>query len=257
MTGPLLGWCASSAGSGQGAGAAQGLGGPSPAGRGQHHLDRGLGVGLPGGMDRHRLGPHPGPDPAAHQLATHQQRGRGTVMVNRPDALGDQRPSGDPDRGQPNHGSEVQGQAGASGMVAAVALTTSTSGAIGKAPTACSSSGPSRSASRVGRYGPPAGPPTLTPASRRRRWVTATPANPASPAAPAPWTRSKQTKQAQIRPRVIGGCQGSGVRSPRACCSSMSSCAAAGQVPITNSVRRTLARCWARGPGLTAIIPSV
>jgi hypothetical protein len=38
-----------------------------------------------------------------------------------------------------------------------VALTTSTSGAIGRARTACSSSGPSRRASRAGKYGPPAG----------------------------------------------------------------------------------------------------
>jgi len=38
-------------GSGQGAGAAQGLWGPGTTGRGQDHLDRGLGVGLPAGME--------------------------------------------------------------------------------------------------------------------------------------------------------------------------------------------------------------
>jgi hypothetical protein len=57
-------------GSGQRAGAAQGLWGPSTTGRGQHHLDRIFGVGLPGGVDGHRLGPRSGPDPAADHLAT-------------------------------------------------------------------------------------------------------------------------------------------------------------------------------------------
>jgi hypothetical protein len=57
-------------GSRQGAGAAEGLWGPSTTGRGQHHLDRVLGVGLPGGMDRHRPGTRPGPDPVADHLAT-------------------------------------------------------------------------------------------------------------------------------------------------------------------------------------------
>jgi hypothetical protein len=66
------------------------------------------------------------------------------------------------------------------------ALTSKTSGASGRARTACSSSGPSRRASKVGRYGPPADPLLLTPASRRRRYVTAAPANPRSPTAPAP-----------------------------------------------------------------------
>jgi hypothetical protein len=41
-----------------------------------------------------------------------------------------------------------------------VALTSSTSGAIGRARTACSSRGPSRRASRVGRQGPAGGPTT-------------------------------------------------------------------------------------------------
>ena len=86
-------------GSSQGAGAAQGRWGPSTAGRGQHHLDRVLGVGLPGGMDGHRPGARPGPNPVAHHLATLQQRGRGTALVARPGALGDQRPGGHSDRG--------------------------------------------------------------------------------------------------------------------------------------------------------------
>jgi hypothetical protein len=55
-------------GASQGAGAAQGLWGPSTAGPGQHHPDRVLSVGLPGGMDRHRPGPRPGPNPAADHL---------------------------------------------------------------------------------------------------------------------------------------------------------------------------------------------
>ena len=97
--------------------AARGLWGPRTTGRGQHHLDRGLGVGLPGGIDHHRPGPRPGPDPAAHHLATHQQRGCGTALIGRPGALGDQRRGGHPDRRQPKHGAKVQGKAGAAGMV--------------------------------------------------------------------------------------------------------------------------------------------
>jgi hypothetical protein len=51
---------------------------------GQHDLDRGLGVGVPGGMHGHRLGPCPGPDPATDHLAIHQQRGRGGALVGGP-----------------------------------------------------------------------------------------------------------------------------------------------------------------------------
>jgi hypothetical protein len=69
-------------------------------------------------MDRHRLGPRPGPHPAADHLATQQQRGRGSALVDRPGALGDQRPGGHPDRGQPKDGPEVEREAGAAGMVA-------------------------------------------------------------------------------------------------------------------------------------------
>ena len=201
-------------GSGQRAGAAQGLWGSSTTGRGQHHLDRSLGVGLPRGVDGHRLGPRSGPDPVADHLATQQQRFCRSALIGRPSALGEQRPGGHPDRGQPKHSPQVEGKAGAAGWSRPVALTSRTSGAIGRARAACSSSGPSRRASRVGRYGPPADPLTVTPASRRRRWVTAAPANPRSPAAPAPWTRSKQTKQPPIRNRFAGGCQRSGVSSP-------------------------------------------
>src|SRR5215218_10853788 len=89
-TRPSPGRCACSAGAGQGAGAAQGLWGPSTTGRGQHDLDRVLGVGLPGGMDGHRPGPRPGPDPVADHFATEQQRGRGSALVARPGALGEQ-----------------------------------------------------------------------------------------------------------------------------------------------------------------------
>ena len=47
-------------GSDEGAGAAQGLWRPGPPGRGQYAVDRGLGVGPPGGMDGHRPGARPG-----------------------------------------------------------------------------------------------------------------------------------------------------------------------------------------------------
>jgi len=77
-----------------------------------------MGVGLPGGVDGHRPGPRPGPDPAAHHLATHQQRSPGTALVGRPGAFGDQWAGGHPDRGQSEHRPEVQGKAGAAGMVA-------------------------------------------------------------------------------------------------------------------------------------------
>jgi hypothetical protein len=117
MIRPSLGWCASSAGSGQGAGAAQGLRSPSPAGRGQHDLDRVLGVGLPGGMDGHRPGPRPGPDPVADHLATQQQRFRRSALIGGPGALGDQRPGGHPDRGQSKDSPEMERKAGAPGMV--------------------------------------------------------------------------------------------------------------------------------------------
>jgi hypothetical protein len=106
-------------GSGQRAGAAQGLWGPVTSGRGQDHLDRSLGVGLPGGMDHHRPGARPGPNPAADHLATQQQPSRGSALIGRPGALGEQRPGGHPDRGQPKHGAKVEGKAGAARMVAA------------------------------------------------------------------------------------------------------------------------------------------
>jgi len=75
-------------GSGQGAGAAQGLWGAVTTGRGQHDLDRGLDVGLPGGVHGHRPGPSSGPDPAAHHLAAQPQRGYDTALVRGPGALG-------------------------------------------------------------------------------------------------------------------------------------------------------------------------
>jgi hypothetical protein len=106
-------------GSGQRAGAAQGLWGPSTTGRGQHHLDRIFGVGLPGGVDGHRLVARSGPDPAADHLATQQQRCRGTALIGGPGALGEQRPGGHPDRGQPKNSPQVEGKAGTAGMVAA------------------------------------------------------------------------------------------------------------------------------------------
>jgi hypothetical protein len=105
----------------------------------------------------------------------------------------------------------------------------------------------------LGRYGPPAGPLTLVPASRRRRWVTAAPANPASSAAPAPWVRSKQTKQAPIRCRVVGGCQRPGVMFPRACCSWMSSSAVVGQVAMADSVRGSPCKVSGHGSWLTPV----
>jgi hypothetical protein len=136
-------------GSSQGAGAAQGLWGPSATGRGQDHLDRVLGVGLPGGMDGHRPGPRPGPDPVADHLATQQQPSRRATVVDRPGALGDQRPGGHPDRGQPKHGAKVEGKAGAAGMVASGGIDHQHLEGDRRARTACSSSGPSRSASRA------------------------------------------------------------------------------------------------------------
>jgi hypothetical protein len=68
-------------GSGQRAGATQGLWSPSTTSRGQYDLDRILGVALPGGMDSHRLGSRPGPDPAADHLACQQQRCRRSALV--------------------------------------------------------------------------------------------------------------------------------------------------------------------------------
>jgi hypothetical protein len=106
-------------GSGQRAGAAQGLWGPSTTGPGQDHLDRSLDVGLPAGMDSHRLGARSGPDPAADHLATHQQRCRGTAVVGRPGALGEQRPGGHPLCGQPKHRPEIQCELSNPGIVAA------------------------------------------------------------------------------------------------------------------------------------------
>jgi hypothetical protein len=210
-------------GSGQRASAAQGLRAPSATGRGQHHPDRIIGVGPPGGMDPQRLGARPGPDPAA---TTSPPSRSGAVA---PRASGGQAPLATrgrvvtPTVGSPRTAPRCTARPARRGWSRPVALTTSTSGVIGRARTARSSSGPSRRASRAGRYGPPAGPLTLVPASRWRRWVTAAPANPASPAAPAPWVRSKQTKQAPIRCKVVGGCQRPGVMFPRACCSWMSS----------------------------------
>ena len=52
----------------------------------------------------------------------------------------------------------------------------------------------------------------------------------------SPVDGSKQAKQTPIRDRVVGGCQGSGVISPRACCSPMSSWVVAGQVAMADSV---------------------
>jgi hypothetical protein len=138
-------------GSGQRAGAAQGLWGSSTTGRGQHHLDRSLGVSLPAGMDSYRLGARPGPDPVADHLAIQQQRCRRGALVDGPRRPGRAAAGwSPPDRRQAKHGAKVEGKAGAAGMVAAGGVDQQDLGrAAGRA--ACSSSGPSRRASRFGR----------------------------------------------------------------------------------------------------------
>ena len=124
-------------GSGQGAGAAQGLWGPNSAGRGQRDLDRSLGVGLPGGMHGHRPGPCPSPDPAAHHLATQPQRGGGTALVSRPGASATSGRVVTPTVGSPSTAPSCSAKPARRGWSRPVALTSSTSGAIGRARTAC------------------------------------------------------------------------------------------------------------------------
>ena len=120
-------------------------------------------------MDGHRPGPRPGPDPVADHLATQQQRGRGSALVGGPGALGDQRPGGHPDRGQPKHGPKVEGKAGAAGMVAAGGIDHQHLGGDRQGAHGLLEQRPFAEGEQGGRYGPPAGPLTVTPASRRRR----------------------------------------------------------------------------------------
>jgi hypothetical protein len=76
----------------------------------------------------------------------------------RPGRRSAKRPGGDPTVGSPSTAPRCRARPARRGWSRPVALTTSTSGTTGRLRTACSSSGPSRRASRAGRYGPPAGP---------------------------------------------------------------------------------------------------
>ena len=112
-------------GSGEGAGAAQRLGcghdgsrparpGPRSGRRSARRRGRPPAWRPPGSAPSSPPPRHP----AAHHLATQPQRRHGTAPVGRPGPFGYQRPDGDPDRGQPEHGPEVQGEAGTAGIIA-------------------------------------------------------------------------------------------------------------------------------------------
>jgi hypothetical protein len=224
--------------SAQGAGAVQGLWGSSATGRGQDHLDRVLGVGLPAGMDSHRLGARPGPDPVADHLATQQQPSRGTTVVGRPGALGEQRPGGHPDRRQPKHGAKVEGKAGAAGMVAAGGIDNQHLGGDRQSAHRPLEQRPFPEGEQGRQVGPTGEPADAHPGQQLAAVGDRCPGEPPVTGGTGP-VDSFEADEAGADPqqgrrrlpvfRVI---------SPRACCSWVSSSAVAGQVAIPDSVRR-------------------
>ena len=196
----------------------------------------------PGRRSARRHGPPPAWPPLGSGPSSRPPRHPATTVPSQrvdrgPSALGDQRPGGHPDRGQPKNSPEMEGKAGTAGMVAAGGIDQQDLGGDRQGARGLLEQRPSRRASRVG--GRPAGGPTGGHPGQQAATVRDRgPGEPRSPAAPAPWTRSKQTKQAPIRNTVVGGCQRPGVISPRACCSWVSSSAVAGQVAMPDSVRR-------------------
>jgi hypothetical protein len=134
---------------------------------------------------------------------------------------------------------ELQRQAGAAGMVAAGGIDHQHLGGDRQGANGPLEQRPFAEGEQCWPVGPTGGSADAHPGQQLAAVGDRCPGEPRSPAAPAPWTRSKQTKQAPIRNTVAGGGQGSGVSSPRACCSWVSACAVAGQVAIPASVRRS------------------
>jgi hypothetical protein len=99
-----------------------------------------------------------GSRPASHHYATQPQRRRGTALVGWPMPFGDQRPGDHPAVGSPRTAPRWKGGPARRGWSRPVALTSRTSGAIGRARTACSSSGPSRRAEQGWQIRPTSGP---------------------------------------------------------------------------------------------------
>jgi hypothetical protein len=85
----------------------------------QHHVDRNLYVGSPGGVDRERASATPGPKPRPDRIAIEQQRGGRSARVRRPRSARQQRPMRDADGRQVEDRAEVHGETRAAGVISA------------------------------------------------------------------------------------------------------------------------------------------
>jgi hypothetical protein len=144
-----------------------------------------------------------------------------------------------PTVGKPKNSPEVEREAGAAGMVASGRVDQQHLGGDRQGAYGLLEQRPLPEGEEGWQVRPAGGRADAHPSQQAAAVGYRCPGKPPSPAAPAPWTRSKQTKQAPIRNTVVGGCQRSGVNSPRACCSWMSLSAVVGQVVMPDSVRRS------------------
>jgi hypothetical protein len=104
---------------GSAAGRSKRLRGPPTAEACERDRDRRVGIGAPGGVDGKRARPSAGSEPIAHDLLPKPQRVLRPSLVSRPVALGQKRTMRDPDCRQIDDRAQMQGETGATRMVAA------------------------------------------------------------------------------------------------------------------------------------------